>query len=58
MIRIFEVEEGDLISWMFIEEREKVVLVKLLILGKINLNGFKNSIVMVESVKEVKVNEV
>ncbi|BAD85309.1 hypothetical protein, conserved, DUF192 family [Thermococcus kodakarensis KOD1] len=58
LIRTLEVEEGDLISWTPTEEREKAVPVKSLIPGKINLNGSKNSIAMVESVKEVKANEV
>lgn len=58
LIRTLEVEEGDLISWTPTEESKKAVPVKSLIPGKINLNGSKNSIAMVESVKEVKANEV
>lgn len=58
LIKALSVEEGDLINWMPTEEREKAVPVKSLIPGKINLNGSKNSIAMVESVKEAKAKEI
>ncbi|MDI3474763.1 MAG: uncharacterized protein PWQ79_1214 [Thermococcaceae archaeon] len=58
LIRTLEVEEGDLISWTPTEESKKALPVKSLIPGKIDFNGSKNSIAMVESVKEVKANEV
>jgi hypothetical protein len=58
IIKTLEVEEGDLIDWTPTKEREKAVPVKSLIPGKIDLNGSKNGIAMVESVKEVKAREV
>jgi uncharacterized membrane protein (UPF0127 family) len=53
LIRVLEVEEGDLIDWSSTEEKEKAVPVKSLIPGKIDLNSSKNGIAMVESVKEI-----
>ena len=54
LIGALEVENGDLISWSPTEETEKAVPVKSLLPGKIDLNGSKNSVAMVESVREVR----
>ncbi|ASJ03750.1 hypothetical protein A3L09_06600 [Thermococcus profundus] len=58
LIKTLEVEEGDLIDWTPTEEKGRTVPVKSLIPGKIDLNGSKNGIAMVESVKEVKAKEI
>ncbi|ASJ07040.1 DUF192 domain-containing protein [Thermococcus pacificus] len=54
LIRTLEVEEGDLIDWSPTEEKGKAIPVKSLLPGKIDLNGSKNGVAMVESVKEVR----
>ncbi len=52
LIKALDVEEGDLISWSPAEEKEKAVPVKSILPGKIDLNGSKNGVAMVESVGE------
>ncbi len=54
LIGALEVEDGDMISWSPTEETKKAVPVKSLLPGKIDLNGSKNSVAMVESVQEVR----
>ncbi|MDV3103611.1 DUF192 domain-containing protein [Thermococcus waiotapuensis] len=56
LIKVLDVEEGDLISWYPTGEKKKAVPVKSLIPGKIDLNGSSNGVAMVESVKEAKTN--
>ncbi|NJF24581.1 DUF192 domain-containing protein [Thermococcus sp. Bubb.Bath] len=53
LIKTLEVDEGDLINWAPTEEKSRTVPVKSLLPGKIDLNGSKNSITMVESIKEI-----
>ncbi|WP_297487883.1 DUF192 domain-containing protein [Thermococcus sp.] len=52
LIKALDAEEGDLISWSPAEEKEKAVPVKSILPGKIDLNGSKNGVAMVESVGE------
>ncbi|WP_297506171.1 DUF192 domain-containing protein [Thermococcus sp.] len=54
LIKVLAVEEGDLISWSPTEDRKKAVPVKSLLPGGIDLDGSKNGVAMVESVREVK----
>ncbi|ASJ00668.1 DUF192 domain-containing protein [Thermococcus gorgonarius] len=56
LIKVLDVEEGDLISWYPTGKKRKAVPVKSLIPGKIDLSGSGNGATMIESVKEVKVN--
>ncbi|MBP1910876.1 DUF192 domain-containing protein [Thermococcus stetteri] len=58
LIKTLNIEEGDLINWSPSEETRKAIPTKSILPGKIDLNGSKNSIAMVESVKEVKAKEV
>ncbi|WP_297091226.1 DUF192 domain-containing protein [Thermococcus sp.] len=51
---VLEVEDGDLINWLPTKEMEKAVPVKSLLPGKIDLNGSKNGVAMVESVGGVR----
>jgi len=52
LIKAIDAEEGDLISWSPAEEKEKAVPVKSILPGKIDINGSKNGVAMVESVRE------
>ncbi|WP_456369269.1 DUF192 domain-containing protein [Thermococcus sp.] len=54
LIKVLDVEEGDLIGWYPTWEKKKAVPVRSLLPGGIDLDGSKNGVAMVESVREVK----